>query len=101
MSITRAEISLGEDLAVLFRDESRVLTTALFWDFADDDDVCRGLSLPQWPWERGDSPTVELQQRRTGGAHQEARHQVTPLEQAEMVSVDLVEDVHAHCRRLD
>lgn len=44
---------------------------------------------------------MELQQRRMGGAPQEARHQVTPLEQAEMVSVDLVEDVHAHCRRLD
>lgn len=47
LSITRAEISLGEDLTVLFRDASRVLTTALFWDFAAAADVCRGLSLPQ------------------------------------------------------
>ena len=80
MSITRAEISLGENLAGLFGDAPRFLAMALVWGFVAEDEVCRGVSLPQWPRECEDSSTVELRQRRTRGAHQEARHQVTPLE---------------------
>lgn len=70
MSITRAEISLGEDLAGLFEDALRVLAMALVWDFVAEDEVCRGLSLPQWPWEHGDSLTVELR-------HREAQEELT------------------------
>lgn len=44
--------------------------------------------------------TVDLQQRRTERAHQEAKYHMTPLEQAEMVSFDLVEDVPVHCSKI-
>lgn len=54
MSITRAEISLGEDLAGLFGDAPRVL--AMVWGFIGEDVV------PQWLRDRGDSPMVELWQ---------------------------------------
>jgi len=67
---------------------------ALAWGFVAADEVCRDLSLPQWPQEHRDS-LVELQQR-TGGA----RHWVTALERAERVSVDPVEGVPAHCREV-
>lgn len=62
LPITRAEISLGGDLSGLFRDAPRVLAMALVWGFVADDEVCRGLGLPQWPWKCGNSLTAELRQ---------------------------------------
>lgn len=46
LSITRAKISLGEDLAGLFGDAPKVLAMAPVWDFLAEDEVCRGLGLP-------------------------------------------------------
>jgi len=52
LSITKAEIFLGGELAGLFGDAPRVLAMALVWGFVAEDQVCRNLGLPQWSCDR-------------------------------------------------
>lgn len=68
---------MGEDLAGLFGDASRVLAMALLWGFVAEDELCSDLS------PHGDHMSVSISwhwncSREGQGGHHQVRHQVIP-----------------------